>query len=150
MVLGRSTTLRRDESFKAPSEDSSRGLLRSISLAVKGRGSVNGANVQATQTAVRRAGWAALRDHLRFYGKYLVPEIAITVLMFGCFAVMSGLVPYLLCHDDVRDPMVRSWGCGARVHSGACSRGPSGCSCPALHCQPCLVRQARASPAPTR
>lgn len=48
-----------------------------------------------------------LKAHLRFYGKYLIPEIAVTVLMFACFSAMAALIPRLLCNADAKDSMVR-------------------------------------------
>ncbi|KAL6770637.1 hypothetical protein ACKKBF_B32050 [Auxenochlorella protothecoides x Auxenochlorella symbiontica] len=105
MVLGRSTTLRRDPSIKVQPGSPSSRLLRSFSTNIKANGRTKSGSCQAIQRATKDSGRMVLKAHLRFYGKYLIPEIAVTVLMFACFSAMAALIPRLLCNADAKDSM---------------------------------------------
>lgn len=57
----------------------------------------NTSEAEAMRHAVRHGGRVALMNHLRFYGRFLIPEIAVSVWLFAIFAGMAYAVPNLIC-----------------------------------------------------
>lgn len=107
MVVGRSVTLRRDESqgLTQPQFQQSK-LSRALSVTIQARGQYNPRSIQAAQSAARLSGRKQLEQDVRFYARYLAPEAVATVIMFAVFAIISSLTIHLICSKDCKDPMV--------------------------------------------